>query len=202
MGVLASKKVDRKYSINLYGKPTSTYEKRPTVPGQHGQYSRRRSNVYSRILRGRQVVRYYYGLRTKQLKKIYLDGHKKQGNTILNIGQILESMVSTVLYRAGFVPTFYAAKQLVSHGHVMLNGHRINVSSIRLRPGDVLQIKEKSRSIGYVKQGLGEERRECDYINADKNECKVTFLRTPNSLEEIPWESDIDLKFVVEHYSG
>jgi small subunit ribosomal protein S4 len=148
------------------------------------------------------MIKAYYNLDEKQAKAIYLRASKKVGNTTTAILQLLESRVRTAVFRAGFVVSFLAAKQLISHGHFLLNGRTITISSINLRPGDKLELKESSPIRKLLTENVQViKRADSAHLEVDKEKFVITYKHHPASTDEIPWENPLDIIAFIEYYS-
>src|SRR3569623_854970 len=165
----AKYKLDRRMGENIWGRPKSPINKRAYGPGQHGQRRKQKVSDFGLQLRAKQKLKGYYGnLTEKQFSKIYEEAARRKGNTSENLIALLESRLDAVVYRAKFVPTPFAARQFVNHGHVLVNGKRVNIPSFRCKPGDVIEVREKSKQLVIVLESVGLAERDVpDYIEAD-----------------------------------
>jgi small subunit ribosomal protein S4 len=144
----AKYKLDRRMGENIWGRPKSPVNKRSYGPGQHGQRRKQKVSDFGLQLRAKQKLKGYYGnLTEKQFSRIYEEAARRKGNTSENLISLLESRLDAIVYRAKFVPTPFAARQFVNHGHVMVNGKRVNIPSFRVKPGDVVTVRERSRNM-------------------------------------------------------
>src|SRR5260370_7205380 len=151
----AKYKLDRRMGENIWGRPKSPINKRAYGPGQHGQRRKQKVSDFGLQLRAKQKLKGYYGKRTeKHFSKIYEEAARRKGNTSENLIGLLESRLDAVVYRAKFVPTPFAARQFVNHGHVLVNGKRVNIPSFRVKPGDVVSVRERSRNMALVLEPL------------------------------------------------
>jgi len=198
----AKYKIDRRMGENIWGRPKSPVNSREYGPGQHGQGRRSKLSDFGIQLRAKQKLKGYYGdITEKQFKRIYKDADKMRGDTGAFLVGLLESRLDAVVYRAKFVPTIFSARQFVNHGHVTVNGKKVNIPSYRVKEGDVVEIREKSRQIPMVIQGIGSNERDVpDYMSLENNGTKVTFLRVP-VLDEIPYPVQMEPNLIVEFYS-
>ncbi|KCZ46280.1 MULTISPECIES: 30S ribosomal protein S4 [unclassified Hyphomonas] len=199
----AKYKIDRRVGENIWGRPKSPVNKRNYKPGQHGQNRRSKTSDFGMQLMAKQKLKGYYGdLTEKQFARIYEEAARIKGNTAENLIGLLESRLDAVVYRAKFVPTIFAARQFVNHGHVMVNGRRCNIGSVRLKPGDVVQIREKSRNMALVLEALGSPERDLpDYVEVDPKAMSATFTRVPE-LADVPYPVKMEPAQVVEFYSS
>ena len=199
----AKYKIDRRVGENIWGRPKSPFNKRAYKPGQHGQNRRNKVSDFGMQLMAKQKLKGYYGdITEKQFSKIYEDAAKMKGNSAENLIGILESRLDTIVYRAKFVPTIFAARQFVNHGHVTVNGKRCNIGSARLKAGDVVQVREKSRNLALVLEALGSGERDIpDYVEVDPKAMTAEFKRIP-VLSDVPYPVKMEPAQVVEFYSS
>ncbi|EDP65939.1 30S ribosomal protein S4 [Thalassobaculum sp.] len=197
----AKHKIDRRLGVNLWGRPKSPLNNREYGPGQHGQ-RRRKPSDYGIQLMAKQKLKGYYGnIGEKQFRKYYAEAVRRRGDTGENLVGILESRLDAVIYRMKFVPTVFAARQFVSHGHVKVNGRRVNVPSFMVKDGDVIEVKEKSRELPMVLEAVQSSERDLpDYMEVDHSAMKGTFLRLPK-LEDVPYPVQMEPNLVIEYYS-
>jgi small subunit ribosomal protein S4 len=195
-------KIDRRLGENLWGRPGSPLNARAYGPGQHGQRRKGKTSDYGLQLRAKQKLKGYYGSITeKAFKKLYTEAARVKGDTGENLIGLLESRLDAVVYRAKFVPTIFAARQFVNHGHVNVNGKRVNIGSYRCKPGDVVEVREKSKQLVIVLESVALAERDVpDYIEADHNKMVATFARIPG-LSDVPFAVQMEPNLVVEFYS-
>jgi small subunit ribosomal protein S4 len=194
-------KIDRRLGVNLWGRPKSPVNDREYGPGQHGQ-RRRKPTDYGVQLMAKQRLKGYYGnIGERQFRRIYEEAARRKGDTGENLVGLLERRLDTVIYRAKFVPTVFAARQFVSHGHIRVNGKRVNVPSFLVKDGDVIEVREKSRELALVLEAVGSGERDVpSYVDADHKKMSATFLRTPG-LGDVPYPVQMNPAMVVEFYS-
>ena len=199
----AKYKIDGRVGENIWGRPKSPVNKRNYKPGQHGQNRRSKTSDFGMQLMAKQKLKGYYGdITEKQFLRVYEEAARLKGNTAENLIGLLESRLDAVVYRAKFVPTIFAARQFVNHGHVLVNGRRCNIGSVRLKPGDVVQIREKSRNMALVLEALGSPERDLpDYVEVDPKAMSATFTRIPE-LADVPYPVKMEPAQVVEFYSS
>jgi small subunit ribosomal protein S4 len=198
----AKYKIDRVLGENLWGRAKSPVNRRDYPPGQHGQRRRGKLSDYGIHLRAKQKLKKYYGdITEKQFHRTYLEAARMKGNTAENLIGLLERRLDAVVYRAKFVPTIFAARQFVNHGHVLVNGRRVNIPSYRVKVGDVIEVREKSREIPMVLEAIASPEREVpDYIEVDHKKMVARFLRVPE-LADVPYPVQMEPHLVVEFYS-
>ena len=194
-------KINRRLSVNLWGRPKSPFNIREYGPGQHGQ-RRRKVSDYGTQLRAKQQLRGYYGnISEKQFRRIYAEAVLARGDTSEQLIGLLERRLDIVIYRMLFVPTVFAARQLISHGHVMVNGRRVNIPSYRLREGDAVEVRQKSKQHPVVLEAIQTPERDVpDYMEVDFEKLKGTFIRTP-LLSDVPFPVQMEPNLVIEYYS-
>ena len=204
-----TKRVDAKYKISrrlgasLWGNAKDPFNKRATPPGQHGAAAKRKKmSDYGTQLREKQKLRgYYANITERQFRKIYTEAARRKGDTGENLIGLLESRLDTVVYRMGLVATPFAARQFVSHGHVRVNGKKVNIPSYTVDEGDVIEVREKSRQLAVVLEIVqNPERSVPEYIEFNKDELKGKFIRAPK-LAEVPYPVVMQPNFVIEYYS-
>jgi small subunit ribosomal protein S4 len=199
----AKYKIDRRVGENIWGRPKSPFNKRNYKPGQHGQNRRNKVSDFGMQLQAKQKLKAYYGdITEKQFSKIYEEAARMKGNSAENLIGLLESRLDAIVYRAKFVPTVFAARQFINHGHVTVNGKRCNIGSARLKPGDVVQVREKSRNLALVLEALGSPERDIpDYVEVDPKAMTATYKRVP-VLTDVPYPVKMEPAQVVEFYSS
>jgi small subunit ribosomal protein S4 len=196
---IASKyKINRRLGVNLWGRPKSPFNKRETVPGQHGQRRFKVSN-FGQQLQAKQKLKGYYGnIGEKQFRRYYEEASRRRGDTVENLVGLLGRRLDAVVYRAKFVPTVFAARQFVNHGHITVNGKRVNIPSYLVQDGDVVQVKAKSRELPLVLQGVESPERDLpDYIEIDHGQMKATYIREPK-LADVPYPVSMEPHLVIE----
>ncbi len=198
----AKHKIDRRLGENIWGRPKSPYNKREYGPGEHGQRRRGKLSDYGQQLRAKQKLKGYYGnITEKQFKAIYREAARLRGDTSEKLIGLLERRLDAIVYRAKFVPTVFAARQFVSHGHVKVNGRRVTIPSYRCKVGDVVEIREKSRQLPLVLEGVKSAERDVpDYIEADHTKMSARMARIP-ALADVPYPVHMEPNLVVEFYS-
>jgi small subunit ribosomal protein S4 len=198
----AKYKIDRRMGENIWGRPKSPVNKREYGPGQHGQRRKNKLSDFGTQLRAKQKLKGYYGDMTeKQFKRIYVEAVRVKGDTGENLIGLLERRLDAVVYRAKFVPTVFAARQFVNHGHVTVNGKRVNIPSYRVKEGDVVEVRQKSKQLASVLEAAGLAERDVpDYIEADHSKMSAKFVRTPK-LGDVPYPVRMEPNLVVEYFA-
>jgi small subunit ribosomal protein S4 len=195
-------KLDRRMGESIWGRPKSPVNKRSYGPGQHGQRRSKKLSDYGTQLQAKQKLKGYYGnITERQFRKYYTEASRRPGDTGENMIGLLERRLDAVVYRAKFVPTPFAARQLVSHGHVKVNGKRVTVASYQVKEGDTLELSQKARDMALVLEAAKSgERDVADYIEADHGKMTAKFLRTPK-LADVPYAAQMAPHLIVEFYS-
>ncbi len=198
----AKYKIDRRMGENIWGRPKSPVNKREYGPGQHGQRRKGKMSDFGLQLRAKQKLKGYYGdLTEKQFKRIYVEAARVKGDTGENLIGLLESRLDAIVYRAKFVPTIFAARQFVNHGHVTVNGQRVNIPSYRVKEGDVVEVRQKSKQMALVLEATQLPERDVpEYIEADHNKLTATFVRKP-ALGDVPYPVMMEPNLVIEYYA-
>ncbi|MDH2325720.1 30S ribosomal protein S4 [Cereibacter sp. SYSU M97828] len=198
----AKYKIDRRMGENIWGRPKSPVNKREYGPGQHGQRRKNKLSDFGTQLRAKQKLKGYYGdLTEKQFRKIYGEAERVKGDTGENLIGLLERRLDAIVYRAKFVPTIFAARQFVNHGHVTVNGSRVNIASYRVKEGDVVEVKQASKQLAIVLEAVALTERDVpDYIEVDHSKMTAKFVRTPG-LGDVPYAVVMEPNLVVEYYA-
>jgi small subunit ribosomal protein S4 len=200
--VNAKKKISRKLGASLWGQAKDPYLKRNYKPGQHGASSKGRVSDYGTQLRAKQRMKFYYGnISERQFFNIFTLASKSKGDVSENFVALLESRLDTVVYRANFVPTVFAARQFVNHKHVTVNGKIVNIPSYRVKIGDVVQVREKSRKLTIVMEALQKMERDApSYMQLDKDNFSAKLSIKP-SFAEVPYAVEMQPSLITEFYS-
>jgi small subunit ribosomal protein S4 len=198
----AKHKLDRRMGENIWGRPKSPVNRREYGPGQHGQRRKGKLSDFGVQLRAKQKLKgYYANISEKQFFRIYAEASRLRGDTSAHLIGLLERRLDAVVYRAKFVPTPFAARQLVSHGHVKVNGRRVTVPSMRVKVGDVVELTERAKGMALVMEAMQLPERDVpDYIEADHAKGTAKIARVP-SLDEVPYPVQMEPNLVVEYYS-
>ena len=199
----AKYKIDRRMGENIWGRPKSPINSRAYGPGQHGQRRKSKVSDFGLQLRAKQKLEGYYGnLTEKQFSRTYEEAARRKGNTSENLIGLLEARLDAVVYRAKFVPTVFAARQFVNHGHVLVNGKRVNIASYRVKVGDVVTVRERSRNMALVLEALQSGERDTpDYIEVDPKAMTAKFVRVPE-FSEVPYPVKMEPNLVIEFYAS
>ncbi len=199
----AKYKLDRAMGENLWGRSKSPVNQRSYGPGQHGQRRKSKVSDFGLQLKAKQKLKgYYANITEKQFRKTYDEAARRKGNTSENLISLLESRLDAVVYRSKLVPTPWAARQFVNHGHVTVNGKRVNIASYRLKTGDVVEVRERSRNMALVLEAASSAERDVpDYLEVDGRGLSARFTRVPE-LAEVPYAVQMEPNLVVEFYAS
>ena len=195
-------KIDRRLKINLWGRPKSPFNTRAYGPGQHGQSRQGKPSDYGIQLQAKQKLKGYYGnINERQFRNIYKKAAMQKGDTGENLIGLLERRLDMVVYRARFSTTIFSARQLINHGHVKVNGKKVNIGSYVVSEEDTIEIRDKSKQLAFIDIALANKERETpEYIHLDEKNKKVTFVRTPK-FDEVPYPVVMEPNLVIEYYS-
>lgn len=190
-------KLSRRVGIPLTRRASKSMERKPGAPGMHRARFGRKISDYGRQLLEKQRLRYQYNVSERQLRNYYLKASSQRGNTAKHLIEMLETRLDSLVLRSGIAPTIHAARQLVGHGHIRVDGKRIDIPSYAVQPGEVITVKEKTRSNDMIKASL-QSVEDMPYLNVDRENIKVTLTRLPE-IEEVPVVCELSV--VVEFYS-
>src|SRR6202789_820435 len=177
----AKYKIDRRMGENIWGRPRSPFNKREYGPGQHGQRRKGKATDFGTQLKAKQKVKGYYGnISERQFHKYYVEALRLKSDSSANLIGLLERRLDTMIYRAKFVPTVFAARQFVNHGHVKVNGRRVTMRSCRVKVGDLIEVKEKSKQLALVLEATALAERDVpDYVEVDHSKMTAKLSRIP-----------------------
>ena len=195
-------KVDRRLRVNLWGRPKSPFNTRSYPPGQHGQKKTSKPSDYGIQLQAKQKLKSYYGnMNERQFRNAYRKAIMKKGDTAENLIGLLERRLDAVIYRSKFSTTIFGARQLINHGHVRVNGKKVNIGSCQLKEEDTVEIRDKSKQLALIDIALANKERDVpEYLQVDEKNRKVKFVRTPK-FEEVPYPVSMEPNLVIEYYS-
>ncbi len=198
----AKYKIDRRMGQNVWGRPKSPVNKREYGPGQHGQRRKSKLSDYGVQLKAKQKLRGYYGnISERQFRGIYTEARRQKGDTGAHMIGLLEQRLDAIVYRAKFVPTVFAARQFINHGHVKVNGRRVTIPSFRMKVNDIVEVKEASKQLALVLEARALAERDVpDYIEVDEGKVSAKLVRIP-ALNEVPYPVAMEPHLVVEYYS-
>ena len=195
-------KVDRRLRVNLWGRPKSPFNSRNYPPGQHGKSKRGKTSDYGIQLEAKQKMKFYYGnMNERQFRNIYRKAIQKKGNTSENLVGFLERRLDTIIYRAKFATTVFSSRQLINHGHIRVNGKKVNIPSYLVKEDDSIEVKTKSKDLAIIAGSIVSKEREIpDYIQMDEKNRKAKLIRVPK-FSEIPYPTLMEPNLVIEYYS-
>ena len=200
--IQAKYKIDRRLGQNIWGRPKSPVNRREYGPGQHGQRRKGKPTDFGTQLKAKQKLKGYYGnVSEKQFRKYYAEAIRQKGDSSRNLVGLLERRLDMVVYRCKFVPTIFAARQFVNHGHVKVNGRRVNIASFQVQVGDLIEVKESSRELATVIEASQLAERDVpDYFEHDDGKKTAKMTRVPG-LTEVPYPVQMEPNLVIEFYS-
>ena len=195
-------KVDRRLKVNLWGRPKSPFNKRDYGPGQHGQGRKGKPSDYGTQLQAKQKLKAYYGnINERQFRNIYKKAVMLKGDTGENLIGLLERRLDAVIYRSKLSNTIFSSRQLINHGHVRVNGKKVNISSYQVKEEDSIEIRDKSKQLALIDIALANKERDVpEYLQLDEKNKKVKFVRIPK-FEEVPYPIVMEPNLVIEYYS-
>jgi len=195
-------KVDRRLRVNLWGRPKSPFNTRAYPPGQHGQTKNAKPSDFGVQLQAKQKLKSYYGnMNERQFRNVYKKAIMKKGDTAENLIGILETRLDAVIYRSKFSNTIFSSRQLINHGHVKVNGRKVNISSYLVKAEDNIEIRDKSKQLAMIDIALANKERETpEYLQVDEKNKKIKFVRIPK-FEEVPYPVTMEPNLVIEYYS-
>ena len=195
-------KVDRRLKANIWGRPKSPFNSRAYPPGQHGQNKKGKPTDYGIQLQAKQKLKAYYGnINERQFRNIYKKASMQRGDTGENLIGLLERRLDAIIYRAKFATTIFSARQLINHGHVKVNGKKVNIASYSVKEEDSIEIRDKSKQLAIIDIALANKEREIpEYIQLDEKNKKLKFIRVPK-FEEVPYPIVMEPNLVIEYYS-
>ena len=195
-------KVDRRLRVNLWGRPKSPFNTRAYPPGQHGQSKSSKPSDYGIQLSAKQKLKSYYGnMNERQFRNVYKKAIMKKGDTAENLIGLLERRLDAVIYRSKLSNTIFSSRQLINHGHVRVNGKKVNIASYQVREEDSIEIRDKSKKLAFIDVALANKEREVpEYLQVDEKNKKVKFVRVPK-FEEVPYPVVMEPNLVIEYYS-
>ena len=195
-------KVDRRLKVNLWGRPKSPFNSRSYPPGQHGQSRSSKPSDFGIQLHAKQKLKSYYGnMNERQFRNMYKKAIMKRGDTAENLIGLLERRLDAVIYRSKLSNTIFSSRQLINHGHVRVNGKKVNISSYQVKEEDSIEIRDKSKQLALIDIALANKEREVpEYLQLDEKNKKVKFVRIPK-FEEVPYPVVMEPNLVIEYYS-
>ncbi|MFZ1426932.1 MAG: 30S ribosomal protein S4 [Geminicoccaceae bacterium] len=197
----AKTKICRRLGVNLWGRAKNPLARRDYAPGEHGQKRRKLSDYALQLAAKQKLKKYYANMTERQFRRAYETASRQRGDTAENLIALLERRLDTVVYRVNLAPTPFAARQLVNHGHVLVNGRRVNIPSYQVREGDTIEVAERSRNHPHMLESVQHPERDVpEYITFDNKGLKAQFVRTPK-LSDVPYPVQMEPNLVIEYYS-
>ena len=195
-------KVDRRLKVNLWGRPKSPFNKRAYGPGQHGQTKSSKPSDFGVQLQAKQKLKCYYGnMNERQFRNMYKKAIMKKGDSAENLIGLLERRLDAIVYRAKLATTIFSARQLINHGHLKVNGRKVNISSFQVKEEDTIEVRDNSKQLAFIDIALANKERETpEYLQVDEKNKKIKFVRVPK-FEEVPYPVMMEPNLVIEYYS-
>jgi small subunit ribosomal protein S4 len=194
-------KINRRLGLNLWGRGKSPLNRRDYGPGQHGQRRKKPSDFGTQLMAKQKLKGYYANIGERQFRRLYEEAARRKGDTGENLIELLERRLDAVVYRMKFVMTPFAARQFVNHGHIRVNGKRVNIASYQVKDGDTIEVKDKSKQLVVVLEATKSPERDVpDYIEVDHDKMRGRFVRAPK-LADVPYPVSMEPNLVVEFYS-
>jgi small subunit ribosomal protein S4 len=194
-------KINRRLGVNLWGRSKSPLNRRDYGPGQHGQRRKKPSDFGTQLMAKQKLKGYYANIGERQFRRLYEEASRRRGDTGENLIELLERRLDAVIYRMKFAPTPFSARQLVNHGHIRVNGRRVNIASYLVKDGDLIEVKDKSKQLAIVLEAAKSTERDVpDYLQVDHDKMKGSFVRAPK-LADVPYPVSMEPNLVVEFYS-
>ncbi|WP_044561374.1 30S ribosomal protein S4 [Azospirillum sp. B4] len=194
-------KIDRRLGVNLWGRAKSPVNRREYGPGQHGQRRKKPSDFGLQLMAKQKLKGYYANIGERQFRRIYQEAVRRKGDTGENLIQLLERRLDAVVYRMKFAPTPFASRQIINHGHILVNGKRLNIASYRVKDGDTIEVRQKAKQFAIILEAAASGERDIpEYVQVDTGALKGTFVRAPN-LADVPYPVTMEPNLVVEYYS-
>ena len=199
--VAAKHKIDRRLAVNLWGRPKSPFNRRENPPGEQGRRRRKPSDFGVQLMAKQKLKGYYGSIGERQFHRYYEKAARLRGDTGELLIELLERRLDAVIYRMKFVPTVFAARQFVSHGHVLVNGKPVNIPSYQVSDGDTVEVKAKSRELPLVLEAIGSAERDVpDYVSVDFDKLRGSFVRGPK-LADVPYPVRMEPNLIIEFYN-
>jgi small subunit ribosomal protein S4 len=197
----AKYKINRRLGVNLWGRPKSPLNRREYGPGQHGQRRKKPSDFGTQLAAKQKLKGYYANLGERQFRRLYEEAVRRRGDTGDNLIELLERRLDAVVYRMKLAPTPFASRQLVSHGHVLVNGRRVTIPSYSVRDGDEIELKARAKQMALVLEAAASGERDVpDYLEIDHDRMKGRFVRAPKPAD-VPYPVTMEPTLVIEFYS-
>jgi small subunit ribosomal protein S4 len=194
-------KINRRLGVNLWGRAKSPLNRREYGPGQHGQRRKKPSDYGTQLSAKQKLKGYYANIGERQFRRLYEEAVRRRGDTGENLIELLERRLDACVYRMKLAPTPFAARQIVNHGHVLVNGKRVNIASYQLSDGDTIELRQKAREMALVLEASQSSERDVpDYVEIDHDRMRGRFVRAPK-LADVPYPVTMEPNLVIEYYS-
>jgi small subunit ribosomal protein S4 len=194
-------KINRRLGVNLWGRSKSPLNRREYGPGQHGQRRKKPSDYGTQLSAKQKLKGYYANIGERQFRRLYEEAVRRRGDTGENLVELLERRLDATVYRMKLAPTPFAARQIVNHGHVLVNGKRVNIASYQLRDGDTIELRQKAKDMALVLEATRSSERDVpDYVEIDHDRMRGHFVRAPK-LADVPYPVTMEPNLVIEYYS-
>lgn len=195
-------KINRRLGVNLWGRSKSPLAKgKENPPGQHGARRRKPSDFGTQLMAKQKLKGYYGNISEKQFRKLYDEAVRRRGDTSENLIELLERRLDAVVYRMKLAPSPFASRQIINHGHIQVNGRRVNIASYRVRDNDIISVRQKSKDMALILEAAQSAERDVpDYLHVDHKEMKGSFVRAPK-LADVPYPVQMEPNLVIEFYS-
>jgi len=194
-------KINRRLGVNLWGRAKSPLNRRDYGPGQHGQRRKKPSDFGTQLMAKQKLKGYYGNISERQFRRLFTEARRRKGDTAENLIGLLERRLDAVVYRMKFAVSPFASRQLVNHGHITVNGKRVNIASYLVKDNDTIEVKEKSKQLAVVLDATQSTERDVpEYLEVDHRAMKGRFMRAPK-LSDVPYPVQMEPHLVVEYYS-
>jgi small subunit ribosomal protein S4 len=194
-------KIDRRLGVNLWGRSKSPVNRREYGPGQHGQRRKKPSDFGLQLMAKQKLKGYYANIGERQFRRLYDEAVRRKGDSGENLIQLLERRLDAVVYRMKFAPTPFASRQIINHGHILVNGKRVNIPSYMVKDGDTIEVRSKAKQFAIILESVASNERDIpEYVQVDTGALKGTYVRAPN-LADVPYPTTMEPNLVIEYYS-
>jgi small subunit ribosomal protein S4 len=194
-------KINRRLGVNLWGRAKSPLNRRDYGPGQHGQRRKKPSDFGTQLMAKQKLKGYYGNIGERQFRRLFAEASRRRGDTSENLIGLLERRLDAVVYRMKFAMTPFAARQFINHGHILVNGKRVNIASYSVKDNDTIEVREKAKQMAVIIEATASTERDVpDYLEVDHAKLRGKFLRAPK-LADVPYPVTMEPNLVVEFYS-
>jgi small subunit ribosomal protein S4 len=194
-------KINRRLGVNLWGRAKSPLNRRDYGPGQHGQRRKKPSDFGTQLMAKQKLKGYYGNIGERQFRRLFAEAARRKGDTSENLIALLERRLDAVVYRMKLAMTPFAARQYINHGHILVNGKRVNIASYSVKDNDTIEVREKAKQMAVIIEATASTERDVpDYLEVDHAKLRGKFLRSPK-LSDVPYPVAMEPNLVVEFYS-